>query len=226
METPMRRSLCLVMLVLYPGLALAAPDPVKPDDDDTVPLSNLHGDAQGFPQNSQAYVQNAQSNLANGNALGQQAMVGSPAYGQMTGAFQQYQNNMSMVIASQPDTKKFAAEYTHILDEATQAAKEKDPAEQVHLFGNYLHDSRIFLINHPDATQLWVMRAVAALRLNKPATGIQAGQILSALPPKDRTDPHIKRLLDVLEKQGWIPNGKAAEAKANPGPSAGGKPPK
>ena len=225
----MRRSLCLVMLVLYPGLAFAAPDPVKPDDDDTVPLSNLHGDSQdsqGFPQNSQAYAQNAQSNLANGNALGQQAMVGSPAYGQMTGAFQQYQNNMSMVVASQPDTKKFAAEYAHMLDEATQAAKEKDPAEQIHLFGNYLHDSRIFLTTHPDATQLWVLRAVAALKLNKPATGIQAGQYLSSLPPKDRTDPHIQKLLDVLGKQGWLPKAKPAEAKANPGPPAGDKPPK
>jgi len=220
----MRRPLCLLMLVLYPCFAFGGPDPVKPDDNDTVPLPNLHVDSQdtqGFPENSQAYAQNAQSNMANGNALAKQALVGSPAYLQMNADLQQYQNNMSMVIASQPDTKKFAAEYARMLDEATQAAKEKDPAEQIHLLGNYLHDSRIFLMNHPDATQLWVMRAVAALKLNKPATGIQAGQILSSLPPKDRSDPHIQKLLDILEKQGWLPKSKTAEP--SPGPPAGGK---
>ena len=205
----------------------AGSDAAQPNENDIVPLPKVNSDAPnsaGAGQNTQLYAQNAQTNLAAGNALGQQATttIGTAAYGQMTANFQQYQNNMTMVVASQSDTKRDAADFAHMLDEASQAAKSKDPAEQAHLFGNYLHDSRIFLSTHPDVTQLWVLRAVAALKLNKSATGAQAGQILSALPPKDRDDPHIQKLLQVLGQYGWVANANAAAtAPAGTNPNAG-----
>jgi len=230
MKTSMRWSFCLAILALCQGPVFAGSDTTQPDENDVVPLPNPNSDAQGAPgsgQNTQLYAQNAQSNLAAGNALGQQpgTTVGSAAYGQMTAAFQQYQNNMSMVVDSQSDKKRDAADYARMLDEAGQAAKAKDPAEQVHFFGNYLHDSRIFLSTHPDATQLWVLRAVAALKLNKPATGAQAGQMLMALPPPDRDDPHIQKLLSVLAQYGWVPKVRPSAttpvgAKPSPGSPA------
>jgi hypothetical protein len=249
MKPSMRWAPGLATLALFQGLVFAGSDPVQPgandtaperlpkvlvsaqadaaqlNDNDIVPLPKSTSEAQnaaGAGQNTQLYAQNAQSNLAAGNALGQQATttIGSAAYGQMTASFQQYQNNMTMVVASQSDTKRDAAEYAHMMDEASQAAKSKDPAEQAHLFGNYLHDSRIFLSTHPDVTQLWVLRAVAALKLNKPATGAQAGQILSSLPPKDRDDPHIQKLLQVLGQYGWVAKAKAVSTSPSPGSPA------
>ena len=87
---------------------------------------------------------------------------------------------------------------------ADQAAKSKDVDERRHLFGNYLFDSRILLRDHPEFTRLWVLRAVAALQLDKAATGSEAGRILEALPPKDRADPHVQKLLVVLGSKGWL----------------------
>jgi hypothetical protein len=227
MKPSMRWALCLATLALFQGPVFAGSDAAHADDNDVVPLPKSSDDTQhsaGTGQNTQLYAQNAQTSLAAGNALGQQATttIGSAAYGQMTASFQQYQNSMTMVVASQSDAKSDAREYAREIDEANQAAKSKDPAEQVHLFGNYLHDSRIFLTTHPDVTQLWVLRAVAALKLNKPATGAQAGQILSSLPPKDRDDPHIQKLLQVLGQYGWLPKANAAAtAPAGTNPNAG-----
>ncbi len=76
--------------------------------------------------------------------------------------------------------------------------------ERRHYFGNYLVDSRNFLRNYPDAPpRLWVLRAIAAVQLNKEATGKEAGHmILTALPEKDRSDPHIQTLLVILARHG------------------------
>ena len=193
------------MLAFCPGLGYAQSETVQSDLNDTV------------------YLQSAFSDLSKGNALGQQpkTVYGSPGYNRMMGDFESYQDSMNMVLDAQADTTRQRAEFKQLLDTANRAAKANDAGEQNHLFGNYLYDSRSFLIRYPGypgSTHLWVLRAVAALKLNKPATGFEAGQVLSALPPTDRNDPHIQKILAVLDSVGWLGKGKATQAKPNPKP--------
>jgi hypothetical protein len=57
------------------------------------------------------------------------------------------------------------------------------------------------------------LRAIAAVQLNKEATGKEAGHmILTALPEKDRSDPHIQKLLVILHGKGWLPEVKVVAA--------------
>jgi hypothetical protein len=59
------------------------------------------------------------------------------------------------------------------------------------------------------------LRAIAAVQLNKEATGKEAGHmILTALPEKDRSDPHIQKLLVILHGMGWLPDAKGGAAPA------------
>jgi hypothetical protein len=147
----------------------------------------------------------------------------SPAYMQEIAAFQSYQNDMTQVIDLQQDTKNLILHYKDMLDEASRAAKSKDVAEQKHLFENYLYDSKMFLRDHFDPSyELWVMRAIAALKLNKPATGMQAAQILSTMPEQQRVDPRIQKILVVLDKEGWGPKANPAKPAPSPAPQAAG----
>lgn len=216
------RPLCLAVLALWPGLIFAqkdTADTVKmPDDNDTVNLVNM-----------QVYLQSAHTDLSTGNAIaappggGSPPAFMSPAYMQEIAAFQSYQNDMTQVIDLQQDTKNLILHYKDMLDEASRAAKSKDAAEQKHLFENYLYDSKMFLRDHFDPSyELWVMRAIAALKLNKPATGMQAAQILSTMPEQQRVDPRIQKILVVLDKEGWGPKANPAKPAPSPAPQAAG----
>jgi hypothetical protein len=220
------QPLYIAIMALFPGPAFSDSDTVNaiksPDSNDTVQLVNM-----------QAYLQMSHVNLSEGNAIGIAALqepadamkIGSPTWFAEMQAFQSYQNNMNQAIDLQNDVKRMAVAYAHMIDESGRAAREKDPAEQRHLFENFLFDSRVFLRDHFDPSyQLWVLRAVAAMKLNKPATGAQAGLILSLMPSSQRAEPRIQRLLAVLDSKGWVPKDTPAEAKPASGPAAAGKP--
>jgi hypothetical protein len=224
----MRRPIYIVVLALCPGSLFAQADTVHPS-------ANQDADQSASNINDTVFLKDAQSNLAGGNNLGQQSTTttGSKAYGQMMSDFQQYQSDMSVMIGAQNDAEAPAREYKRLVDLARQASKERDAKEQVHLFGNYLYDSRIFLKDHPSYTQLWIFRAIAAIKLDQTATakeaghlaatGTEAGLFLSGLPQNERDDPHVHQIIILLEKQGWIAKSKAADAKASPGPASSAK---
>jgi hypothetical protein len=211
MKTTQRLLTSLGICALYAGCNSTEPNP---------PQTGATQPDLSTGLNNSVYLQNAHASLSEGNTLGQQSttVVGTSAYNTMIGDFQSYQNSMNMIVNAEADTTRPKVEFVQLMDVATQAAKAKDADEQVHLFGNYLFDSRNFLIKYPDFpgnTQVWVMRAVAALRLNKPVVGYEAGRMLLALPA-DRTDSHIEKVLDVLEKQGWLARDKIPGAKPRP----------
>ncbi len=207
MKMTLLSPLCLVIWVLCPGCTSPQSGSAKSD-------SNL-----GL--NSTIYLQNAHANLSEGNTLGQnpKTVVGTPAFNQMIGDFESYRENMTMVVQDEADTRRERDEFSTLIDVAEQAVKAKDSDEQIHLFGNYLYDSRNFLIRYPDYPgdkHLWVLRGVAALRLNKPVVGYEAGRVLFALPAEERADPHVAKILDALDKQGWLARDKlAADKPAN-----------
>jgi hypothetical protein len=168
----------------------------------------------------QANYQSADA--AAGGARGRSA--GTSAFNDEISMFQS-QNNVNNVVGLNEDMKQMRLDYKKMMDTAGQAVRSADPKEQAHLFDNFLYASRNFLRDHFDPSyQLWVFRAIAALKLNKPATGAQAGQILETMPAQQRAEPRIQRILAVLEKQGWIPVEKPAEAAPNPPQQAADKP--
>jgi len=224
MKTTIRQALGYALLAICPGLAFAqsdTADTVKaPDDKDMVNVANM-----------QVYLQAAHTDMSTGNAIANPVGGGgpppfmSPAYLAEIAAFQSYQNDLTQVIDLQQDTRRLIADYKAMVDEASHAARTKDPAEQRHLFENFLHESKMFLRDHFDPSyELWIWRAIAALDLNKPATGAQAGQFLSMMPPQQLASPRIQRILAVLDKQGWLPKAKPADAKPNPVPPVPDKP--
>jgi hypothetical protein len=214
MNSAIRRPLCLALIALCPGFVLAQPGATATakasDVTDTVNLEHM-----------QVYFQNANP-AAGSNA--QEKSAGTTAFNDEMSNFQS-QNNVNTVVSLQQDMRQMQFDYKTMLDTASQAAKSTDPKEQRHLFDNYLYLSRNFLRDHFDPSyQLWVLRAIAALKLNKPATGIQAGQILSTMPAQQRAEPRIQRILAVLDKQGWLSKDKPAEANPVPAQPAADKP--
>ena len=210
MNSIILRPLCFALLALCPGTVFAqsgATNTAKASNDtDTVNLEHM-----------QIYFQNT-------DAAAQKESAGTSAFNSELSNFQT-QNNVNTVVGLQQDMLQMQHDYKTMLDTASRAARSTDPKEQTHLFDNYLYLSRNYLRDHFDPSyQLWVLRAIAALKLNRPATGIQAGQILNTMPAQQRAEPRIQRILTVLDKQGWLPKGKPAEANPNPPPPAADKP--
>jgi len=228
----MKRMLCFATLAIGPSLVFAQTTQNQSDSKDTVNSPQANAAAPEEPVGSRTiqnqsdindtvYLQQANAGMALGNAIGNPVggsppAFGSPLYMQEMQAFNQYQQSMGMVVAAHDDIVRKQKDYEHLLEEADFAAKTKDVDERRHYFGNYLVDSRNFLRDHPDAPpRLWVLRAIAAVQLNKEATGKEAGHmILTALPEKDRSDPHIQKLLVILHGMGWLPDAKGGAAPA------------
>ena len=205
----MKRAFFSVTLALGPSLVFAQTIQNQSDINDTV------------------YLQQANAGMAAGNAIGnpvtaapgtQAPTYGSPQYMQQMQSFQQYQDNMNVVVGAHDDVVRKQRDYQHLLEEADFAAKTKDADERRHYFGNYLVDSRNFLRDHPEAPpRLWVLRAIAAVQLDKEATGKEAGHmILTSLPEKDREDPHVRTLLRILRSKGWLTEAANAAAPVAP----------
>jgi hypothetical protein len=209
MKSIIRRSFGVAFFALCPGFVFAQSGAMgaakASNDTDTVNLEHM-----------QVYFQNT-------DAAAQKESAGTSAFNSELSNFQT-QNNVNTVVGLQQDMLQMQHDYKTMLDTASRAAKSTDPKEQTHLFDNYLYLSRNYLRDHFDPSyQLWVLRAIAALKLNKPATGSQAGQILLTMPPQQRAEPRIQRILAVLDKQGWLPKDKPAGASPNLPPPAADK---
>lgn len=130
---------------------------------------------------------------------------------------QNYQDSMNGVIDANNMAHAPQQEYRHLVALGEVAAKTKDVAERKHLLGNFIFDSRNYLRSYPDTPRLWVMRGAAALQLNKQATGAEAAKFLLAMPPAERTDPRIQKLVEIMGKKGWLP---PTASGAAPAPTA------
>ena len=94
------------------------------------------------------------------------------------------------------------------LDVLTLLSKKADkaatPEDRAQAYGEYLKRSSDFLKSHREQTNLWVMRAIAAVDLNRAQEGWEAGQQLKALGLMHSQDPKIRELLAEMELKGWL----------------------
>jgi TPR repeat protein len=90
-----------------------------------------------------------------------------------------------------------------LLDQADQAAT---PEDRDKAFSDFLERSADFAKAHPEQTNIWIMRAVAAIDLNRSHDAWQAGQRLKALGLLHSDDPKVGKVFAELNLKGWLGN--------------------
>ena len=93
--------------------------------------------------------------------------------------------------------------YDALIDLVRQAQLATDLEPQNILLQQFLDQSGPFLQSHPQEILLWQLRAVAAISLENPPAGYEAGQKLLASGQAD-SNPKIARLLAQLKEKGWL----------------------
>lgn len=97
-------------------------------------------------------------------------------------------------------------DYDALIELARQAQQTTDLEQQNASLKQFMEQSSLFLLKHPDQTLLWQLRAASAISLNDPMAGYEAGQKLLASGVTDSTDSNVRRLLAQLKNKGWLAN--------------------
>ncbi|HLK04894.1 MAG TPA: hypothetical protein VKT53_10690 [Candidatus Acidoferrum sp.] len=105
-------------------------------------------------------------------------------------------------------------DYDALLDLARQAQQTSDLAQQKSLLQQLLNQSGTFIQRHSEQTLIWQLRAAAAISLNDPEEGYNAGQKLLAAGAADTNDPNLLRLMAQLKNKNWLDPQGVAAAKA------------
>lgn len=87
-----------------------------------------------------------------------------------------------------------------IIDEADAA---KNPAERSKLLAEFLEKSAAFVQDHPQLLQVWTLRAVAAIELNRAKVAWESGQQMTQLGADNSDDPKVGKVLAMLDRKGW-----------------------
>ncbi|HWZ98901.1 MAG TPA: hypothetical protein VN025_14180 [Candidatus Dormibacteraeota bacterium] len=105
-------------------------------------------------------------------------------------------------------------DYEALLDLAHQAQQNSDLAQQKILLQQFMNQSGPFIQKHPEQSLIWQLRAAAAISLNDPEEGYNAGQKLLAAGAADTNDPNLMRLMAQLKNKNWLDLQGVADAKA------------
>ena len=88
-----------------------------------------------------------------------------------------------------------------IVEEADKAASAD---ERKKLLREFLDKSAAFVKEQPGQSPVWTLRAVAALELNQPKVGWEAGQQLVKLGADNSSDAKVQKVLAMLDRKGWL----------------------
>ena len=84
------------------------------------------------------------------------------------------------------------------------------PDKRKELLGEFLNKSAPFLKEHPEQANIWVLRAVAAVELERERSAKRAGQKLQELGYGNSQDEKIRKVMAMLDRKGWlVPPGSA-----------------
>ena len=104
-------------------------------------------------------------------------------------------------------------EYSALVELARQAQQTTDLEQQMESLTQFMDQSSVFLQMHPDQTLLWQLRAAAAISLNNPMAGYEAGEKLLAADAANSNDSSLQRLLGQLKNKGWLDKQKVEDYK-------------
>lgn len=100
-------------------------------------------------------------------------------------------------------TDEEKAAYHRLVGLTEQAKQSADPARQKVLLRQFMNESTPLVGLHPGLLLLWQIRAAAALTLDDPLAGYEAGQNLQALGAAESNDRNLLHLLALLRDKGW-----------------------
>ena len=108
-----------------------------------------------------------------------------------------------------PLTGMDKVEYNSLIELARQAQQTTDLGQQKVLLQKFMTESRPFAEQHQNDILVWQLRAAAALSLNEPIEGYEAGQELLSAGAADSNDPNLQHLMAQLNLAGWLDHKKA-----------------
>ncbi len=88
-----------------------------------------------------------------------------------------------------------------IIDDIKAASED---ANRRRLMEEFLAKSKPFVAKFPDQTNIWLMRAAAAMELNDVDSGWQAGQKLKAMGALDSDDAQTRKIMMSLNRKEWL----------------------
>ncbi|MGC2416957.1 MAG: hypothetical protein WA434_04370 [Candidatus Acidiferrales bacterium] len=100
-------------------------------------------------------------------------------------------------------------EYNSLIELAREAQQTTDLGQQKMLLQKFMTESRPFAEQHHEDMLIWQLRAAAALSLNEPIEGYEAGQELLSAGAADSKDPNLQHLMAQLNLAGWLDHQKA-----------------
>jgi len=107
------------------------------------------------------------------------------------------------IIASPGEIRRKYAALMQIVEDADKA---KSPQERTKYLNEFLEKSDDFANTHLAQTNIWVMRAAAAVELNRSVAAEQAARQLKALGMMESQEPKLRALIEQLERKGWTGN--------------------
>jgi len=106
------------------------------------------------------------------------------------------------------DASRLTGDARRTFDVLTLIIEDVDKASTAGARDGYLQEflikSQDFVRAYPNSLQLWTLRAVAALEVNRPSAGREACQRMIGLKAGDLDDPKIRRVLAMLDREGWF----------------------
>ena len=113
-----------------------------------------------------------------------------------------------------------------IIEEADHATLD---TERKKLLQEFLAKSEPFVKENPDRISVWALRAVAAVELDEPKIGWEAGRKMLKAGAENSDDPKTRKVLASLERRGWLgeepPKIEASAAKSPVADAPAAKPP-
>lgn len=101
-------------------------------------------------------------------------------------------------------TDKSSLELDTLIYMARNASEERDPVAKTKLYEEFLERSARYVTQKPDQKKVWLLRAQAALDLNRPRIGWQAGRKLLALGAHLSDEPETRQIMAMLNYRGWL----------------------
>jgi len=95
-------------------------------------------------------------------------------------------------------------DYSALIEMVRQAQESTDLEEQTRLLQQFMEQSAGFLKQHPEQMEIWQLRGAAAISLQEPKAGYEAGQRLLAAGAMDNGDANVQQLLAKLKLLGWM----------------------
>ena len=112
--------------------------------------------------------------------------------------------NAGQIGQDKADGSRKNYEYLRLIVE--DADKATSPEQRKKLLREFMAKSAEFIVDNPTQTNVWILRAAAAMELDYLGSGWLAGRRLKQLGGETSADPKMAKVMAMLERKGWLGN--------------------